>query len=756
MWPGSKGKGQKGKDGSPKDGDLKKARATKAKLKAMTKEALEAEQEAAFRERAQEESAQSLNDLDDLDEKDEVDGDASEPQVGLNYHQETREAEGGNFIRLPASAGEHSNEKVSGVWKNRVLGTGRPAAQDSQSQTGPRSVVDQNERIRQNAQHEAMVNLVDRMFDYFQNLAYDFNQMNPAPELELSWIRPTLTRENISSWHQSAQYISVFTGRISTRFWTLVVRGTYEAVDSYIIPADKLLSFTTAPTSHNCALSILPAFDGSRVFYYAHDHLLDEDTLHLCYRALLDTLITVAQDDQPLRGSLDLDALGVFGSVSHAGPTASASAPVGREAEMEIDYSALYRQHMAAQGQSQPQASPQKTFSQADAGAPVSGEFYGGQGQSTPPQTYPPEFSTSAPPTAHAAPPVGQNVSGSQNSLQSQAPAAGSGRDDDDWKPVVRSVRSASQQMPINPFNTATPPEAPKPASSGAGEWRDVSSSGSRPAVDPNASGFNLQARPDALSSSGSRPAVDPNASGFNLQARPDAPRPGFSAQALFQSASAGMPQTPVQPATPPAAAPSPASSPPPPPAPPPPAPRQEVPWNFVSSASKTESSPAPLSPPGFQAPPQSPAPSFQPQNFSRPPEPPAPTPMPHSRQVDEVAHFIAHESMPQVQSQSQPLMQPSVEPVRDILAADTETNPVLMRPAAPPAAVSETSFKKALEVLLAAFDKEMESVAARGSEAFARRDLKGAEMMIKLAEEISQLKETIQQFTITNKDNLS
>ncbi len=120
------------------------------------------------------------------------------------------------------------------------------------------------------------------------------------------------------------------------------------------------------------------------------------------------------------------------------------------------------------------------------------------------------------------------------------------------------------------------------------------------------------------------------------------------------------------------------------------------------------------------------------------------------------MAHFIAHESMPQVQSQSQPLMQPSVEPVRDILAADTETNPVLMRPAAPPAAVSETSFKKALEVLLAAFDKEMESVAARGSEAFARRDLKGAEMMIKLAEEISQLKETIQQFTITNKDNLS
>lgn len=734
MWPGSKGKGQKGKEGSPKDGDLKRARATKAKLKAMTKEALEAEQEAAFRERAQEQNAQQF---DDLDEKDEVEDEASEPQVGLNYHQEPREAaEGGNFIRLPASAGEHSNEKVSGVWKNRVLGTARPTSQDSQSQTGPRSVVDHNERIRQNAQHEAMVNLVDRMFDYFQNLAYDFNQMNPAPELELSWIRPTLSRENISSWHQSAQYISVFTGRISTRFWTLVVRGTFESVDSYIIPADKLLSFTTDPSSHNCALSILPAFDGSRVFYYAHDHLLNEETLHLCYRALLDTLITVAQDDKPLRGALDLDALGVFGAVSHTSQSSSA-VPVGREAEMEIDYSALYRQHMAAQGQSQPQSEGQKSFGRSDDG-PVSGEFYGGQGQSTPPQRYPSEFSTAASSAAPASPPVGQNISGSQSSVfsQAQAPSAASARDDDDWKPVVRSVRSASQQTPVNPFNStgsfnsagssnsAGQAEPPRPGAGGGGEWHDVSSSGSRPAVDPNASGFNLQARPDAS-------------------------RPGFSAQALFQSASAGMPQTagqpPAQPPTPPAA-PPPAQA---------PAPqgqaRQEVPWNFVSSVGKSESGsaavPVPAPQPGFQAPPQTPAPSFLPQSFARPPEPPAPTPMPHSRQVDEVAHLIANET---VQIKPQP------EPVRDILAADTETNPVLMRPAAPPVPLAETSFKKALEVLLAAFDKEMESVAARGSEAFARRDLKGAEMMIKLAEEISALKETIVQFSSANKDNLS
>ena len=65
-------------------------------------------------------------------------------------------------------------------------------------------------------------------------------------------------------------------------------------------------------------------------------------------------------------------------------------------------------------------------------------------------------------------------------------------------------------------------------------------------------------------------------------------------------------------------------------------------------------------------------------------------------------------------------------------------------------------SFKAEVTSLLESFDKEMEAIAARGSEAFAKRDLKGAESMIKLAEEISQMKELIASFLEDNKENFS
>ncbi|OPZ89476.1 MAG: hypothetical protein BWY75_01142 [bacterium ADurb.Bin425] len=82
---------------------------------------------------------------------------------------------------------------------------------------------------------------------------------------------------------------------------------------------------------------------------------------------------------------------------------------------------------------------------------------------------------------------------------------------------------------------------------------------------------------------------------------------------------------------------------------------------------------------------------------------------------------------------------------------------------AAPPPALSGAevsakpfSFKAEVTSLLESFDKEMEAIAARGSEAFAKRDLKGAESMIKLAEEISQMKELIASFLEDNKENFS
>jgi hypothetical protein len=55
--------------------------------------------------------------------------------------------------------------------------------------------------------------------------------------------------------------------------------------------------------------------------------------------------------------------------------------------------------------------------------------------------------------------------------------------------------------------------------------------------------------------------------------------------------------------------------------------------------------------------------------------------------------------------------------------------------------AANEHSLKSEIDRVITAFDKELELISTKGSDAFARRDLKGAEHMIKLAEMISEYK---------------
>ena len=79
------------------------------------------------------------------------------------------------------------------------------------------------------------------MFDAFQNYGYDFNQEASGTELELNWIRPVFTKEPNGG--------NVFAGRLSTRLWTMVIKGTPQDVQAYILPADKMIGFSLSSTA---------------------------------------------------------------------------------------------------------------------------------------------------------------------------------------------------------------------------------------------------------------------------------------------------------------------------------------------------------------------------------------------------------------------------------------------------------------------------------------------------------------------------
>ncbi|MCA0313056.1 MAG: hypothetical protein LCH63_04345 [Candidatus Melainabacteria bacterium] len=765
MWPG-KGKG--------KD-DNKKARATKARLKAMTQETAEAMAEEAAR--AQEQQGNFAE-----SEMDEPGSSSDSGQIGLSYHLDSQARESqaadsqNNFIRLPASAGESNEDKISGVWKSRMLGAARPSGSVENTPFGQRQVQSHSERMRQEAQHESMVNLVDHMFDYFQNLAYDFNQVNPVPELELSWIRPSISKENISSWHQSANFISVFSGRISTRYWTLVVRGTFEGIHSYIIPADKLLSFSTQPSSYVCALALLPAFDGSQVRYSSQDYMLDNDSLDNCFRALLESLIDVAQSNEAPRSHLDLVSLGVAaqGDAYYDGVYRGQGYVYGAAAEQEIDYSARYKQQMAQ-------------------GSNNSGQFNS------------PNI---------AAPQVAASSTFSSPSSSSSS-SSSSSESDDDWKPVSRAGRSSSQSLPNslnampNSLNSmpnssaGLPPSNPKGFSAEAlfqsqatgpsiiqqqaqenrqsqdnSKWNAVEPSGKPNS--PSQTNTNVQQqqwqmafKQESAFKQDSSFKLDSFQSGSHqaqtgshqAQSGSHQTQSGLNQAAPMSnqaSPAPNIPQTSSSPQSPVLPSGAPQFMPPSPP-----------------SSYESQSQPQ-LNRPDFEF--LKPEPPAAPANFAKPEEPLA-KPELLSQKSQEISTKQEEISTKQEESQGKPSFAqslarslsankaPEADAAVEKLSADkasleeaaSVSSEISSPLAAPPPALSGAevsakpfSFKAEVTSLLESFDKEMEAIAARGSEAFAKRDLKGAESMIKLAEEISQMKELIASFLEDNKENFS
>lgn len=216
----------------------------------------------------------------------------------------------------PVNPRSKEEEMISGVWKSKVLNNYKQNPKDSHNllariPTG-KAAFEAGERQKNEAIKEAMIRIVDRMFDNFQNTAYEFNRVTGGSDLELAWIRPSLVTEDLSSWHETARgTIEVFAGRISTRYWTLAVRGTVSSIETYILPSDKLLGFSTSPTSFGSYLTITPESDGMTVSWTIVNKAIEPDLFPSVYRALLDGLIRFASDEAQPGELFRLEDIGI-------------------------------------------------------------------------------------------------------------------------------------------------------------------------------------------------------------------------------------------------------------------------------------------------------------------------------------------------------------------------------------------------------------------------------------------------------------
>ena len=216
----------------------------------------------------------------------------------------------------PVNPRSKEEELISGVWKSKVLNNYKQNPRDSHNLLARipsgKASFEAGERQKNEAIKDAMIRIVDRMFDNFQNTAYEFNRVTSGSDLELAWIRPSLTIEDLSSWHETAKgTIEVFAGRISTRYWTLAVRGTVSSIATYILPSDKLLGFSTSPTSFPSYLTIVPESDGLTVGWLIANQRIELDLFPSVYRALLDGLIRFASDEAQPGEAFRLEDIGI-------------------------------------------------------------------------------------------------------------------------------------------------------------------------------------------------------------------------------------------------------------------------------------------------------------------------------------------------------------------------------------------------------------------------------------------------------------
>lgn len=202
-----------------------------------------------------------------------------------------------------AAQGEsQSEDTVRGLWKSRVLASYKSkGAKDSNTLLAKisdgKAALEVGDRHKSANVQEVMVSTVDKMFDVFQNCAYEFNKIAAGTELEINWIRPFLSKEVTANWQQQEHANLIFSGRVSTRRWTMVVKGTVDEVVVFILPADKLIGFALSANNFKPYFTMIPISENLDVRWQIEEHIMPPELFQNIYKELFNGLIRFAREE---------------------------------------------------------------------------------------------------------------------------------------------------------------------------------------------------------------------------------------------------------------------------------------------------------------------------------------------------------------------------------------------------------------------------------------------------------------------------
>lgn len=107
---------------------------------------------------------------------------------------------------------------------------------------------------------QTQVKWVDRLFDLFQQYEAEYNRQISDPKLRIETDRASITPELISKMQGSDHFH--YTGRLSMRSWTLMIRGNLSHIEGYVIPSDHLIGFENNVNAYTRFFEFFPVWDG--------------------------------------------------------------------------------------------------------------------------------------------------------------------------------------------------------------------------------------------------------------------------------------------------------------------------------------------------------------------------------------------------------------------------------------------------------------------------------------------------------------
>lgn len=141
-----------------------------------------------------------------------------------------------------------------------------------------------------------MIAMLDAMFDCFQQYEYDFNKSMQGTNLVVHIERPSRFQESVGKGYNQ-KVVDYFKGRVSTREWTLLLKGQEDQIEGYILPIEKLISFTAAPQDFSRYLVMQAFWRGGEATWCIDEVPVPPGELRGLTKQFFGSLIQVARSD---------------------------------------------------------------------------------------------------------------------------------------------------------------------------------------------------------------------------------------------------------------------------------------------------------------------------------------------------------------------------------------------------------------------------------------------------------------------------